>query len=93
MEESFSDMGDWKAIINLSEEELADVEDEVLFQKMETFKQDLEADLSGHGKFRLCNLCSFLIFLSFKLLTESPFKRVYISKTVKQLRRLNILNS
>jgi len=61
MEESFSDLGDWKTIINLSEEELADVEDEVLFQKMETFKQDLEADLSGHGKL----ICSFLIFFKF----------------------------
>ena len=55
MEESFSELDDWKSIVNLSEEELGEAAEEVLFQKVETFKQDLEADLSGSGNI-ICSL-------------------------------------
>ena len=52
MEESFTDVDDWRSIIELSEDELGQIfedEGESFFKKVESFKLDLDSDISGPG--------------------------------------------
>ena len=60
MEESFTDVDDWRSIIELSEDELGQIfedEGESFFKKVESFKLDLDSDISGPGmEFRDDNL-------------------------------------
>ena len=52
MEESFTDVDDWRSIIDLSEDGLGQIfetEEESFFKKVEDFRLDLNSDISGPG--------------------------------------------